>query len=87
MNYKKGKEEIKESIKKKAPIKDEKVFLEQFLKSNPEEWETYYWTAELYRAQHDKQNAIAFYNQALTKEINDSSEVYKIQKLIKECSK
>jgi hypothetical protein len=87
LNYKKGKEEIKESIKKKAPIKDEKVFLEQFLKSNPEEWETYYWTAELYRAQHDKQNAIAFYNQALTKEINDSSEVYKIQKLIKECSK
>ena len=87
LNYKKGKEEIKESIKKKAPIKDEKVFLEQFLKSNPEEWETYYWTAVLYRAQHDKQNAIAFYNQALTKEINDSSEVYKIQKLIKECSK
>lgn len=87
LNYKKGKEEIKASIKKKAPIADEKAFLNQFLKSNPEEWETYYWTAELYRAQHDKQNAVAFYNRALTKEINDSSEVYKIQKLIKECSK
>jgi len=87
LNYKRSKEEIKASIKKKTPIENEQAFIGQFLRSNPQEWETYYWTAELYRAQHDKERAIVFYDQALTKEINDSSEVYKIKKLIKECNK
>jgi hypothetical protein len=87
LTYKKDKEQIKASIKKKASIEDQSAFIGQFLRSNPEQWETYYWTAELYSAQHDKEKAAVFYNQALTKEINDSSEVYKIKKLIKECNK
>ena len=68
-------------------IENQKAFFGQFLSSNPESWETYYWTAELYRHLQDKEKAIVYYDQALTKEINDSSEVYKIRKLIKECSK
>ena len=87
LNFKKSKELMKESIKKRTMIENQKAFLGQFLRSNPESWETYYWTAELYRHLQDKEKAIVYYDQALTKEINDSSEVYKIRKLIKECSK
>jgi isopenicillin-N N-acyltransferase-like protein len=87
INFKKIKEQIKESIKKKVPIENQKVFIGQFLRSNPESWETYYWTAELYKNEHDNEKAAVFFNQALTKEINDSSEVYKIKKLIKECNR
>jgi isopenicillin-N N-acyltransferase-like protein len=87
LSFKKSKEEIKESIKKKTAINDEQDFVGQFLLSNPESWEAYYWTGELYRSQQEKQKAVVFYTQALNKEINDSSEVYKIKKLIKECNK
>lgn len=87
LTYKSSKEQIKAAIKKKAPIENESAFIGQFLRSNPEEWETYYWTGELYRAEQNKEKAEVFYHQALTKEINDSSEVYKIKKLIKECNK
>ena len=87
LTYKSSKEQIKAAIKKKTPIENESAFIGQFLRSNPEEWETYYWTGELYRAEQNKERAEVFYHQALTKEINDSSEVYKIKKLIKECNK
>jgi isopenicillin-N N-acyltransferase-like protein len=86
LKYKRSKEQIKEAIKKRSSIENESAFIGQFLRSNPEEWETYYWTGELYRSQHEKGKAVVFYNESLTKEINDSSEVYKIKKLIKECN-
>jgi hypothetical protein len=82
-----SKEEIKETAKRKGFIDNEKSFIAQFLKSNPESWETYYWAGTLYKARNDKQRALVFFNEALTKEINDSSEIYKLKKLIKECNK
>ena len=87
LNFKKSRDEIKATVKKKGYIDNEKSFLGQFLKSNPESWETYYWAGELYRSRNEKAKAVVFYSQALTKEINDSSEIYKLKKLIKDCNK
>ena len=87
LTFKKSKEQIKETAKRKGFIDNEKSFIAQFLKSNPESWETYYWAGTLYKARNDKERAVVFFNQALTKEINDSSEIYKLKKLIKECNK
>ncbi|MCW3127071.1 MAG: peptidase, partial [Bacteroidetes bacterium] len=84
--FKSAKEAAKDLIKSKAKTTDNSV-REALLRSNPNSWESYFWAAELSKSQGDKRGAAIFYDMALAHEINDSSEVYKIKKLIKECNK
>jgi hypothetical protein len=85
--FKASREEIKGIIKNHTVLDGEDAIRNKLLRSNPNSWETYYWAGELSRSQGKKQEAIVFYDQALAHEINDSAEVYKVKKLLKECNK
>ncbi|MBS1623828.1 MAG: hypothetical protein JST83_07405 [Bacteroidetes bacterium] len=80
--FKKAKEDIKEILKDQK--KDDGTVAPAMLRSNPNSWEAYYWVGELKRHEGQRSESNIFYEQALAREINDSSEVYKIRKLIKE---
>lgn len=85
--YKRDKEILKDAVRKKAVLENQLAFTGEFIKSNPEYWETYYWLGELYHAQKKNDKALVFYHEALTKEVNDKNEVMKLKKLIKSLSK
>lgn len=80
--FKAAKEDIKDILKDRK--KDDGTIAATMLRSNPNSWEAYYWIGELKRHEGQHAESNIFYQQALAHEINDSSEVYKIRKLIKE---
>jgi hypothetical protein len=85
LRYKELKEEVKQALKTKNPDLDNSK-ISELMRLNPENWESYYWAGQYYKAKHENQRAVVFFDQALTKEINDSAEIYKVKNLIKACN-
>ena len=86
LKFREMRQQLKDVIKTKGSIKED-IFIQAFQQSNPEFWETYFWIAEYYRSNGSKQNAINYYEKAMTKEVNAKSEIEKIKRLILECRK
>ena len=85
--FKKEKEEIKKLTKTaKAGDRMDNDIIDELTQSNPESWESSYLAGLYLKSLGKKENAIIFFNQSLSKEINDSSEIYKIKQEIKNCS-
>ena len=82
--YRKCKLEIKKAIEEKQPIENESAFEANMIKADPEYWETYYWLGRYFKSRRNKDKALAYFKAAISKEVNDKSEVADMQKQIKE---
>jgi len=83
LTYKKWREEIKVALKKDP--KTNNMDAKKIIEFNPNYWEAYFWAGSYYLHQGQKSEAERYFKQALTKEINDLSEVRKLNILINEC--
>jgi len=83
LTYKKWREEIKSALKKDP--KTNNLDAKKIIDYNANYWEAYFWAGSYYLHQGQKSLAEEYFKQALTKEINDLSEVRKLNKLINEC--
>jgi hypothetical protein len=83
LNFKQMKQTIKDAIDGKKPLENEPAFITTFKQTNPEFWETYFYIAEYFRSQNNKQQAVRLYETALSKEVNDTHERDKMITAIK----
>lgn len=82
--YRDCKSQIKSAIEKKEAIENERAFETSMTKADPEYWETYYWLGRYFKSRENKTKAIAYFKLALSKEVNDQSEVADMQKELKQ---
>jgi tetratricopeptide (TPR) repeat protein len=80
--YKKGETELNKIVSgkhaKEVPLKN----WEELISHNPEYWFPYYLTGQYYEQIGQKDKALPYLKQALSKEINDSVDIYDIKALI-----
>lgn len=79
--------ELRKHTAERKRITNEQSFVANFINTNPEFWETYFYVAEYFKATHQNSQAIEMYNKALSKEVNDTHEVDKMKAHIAELKK
>ncbi|MBK7148233.1 MAG: hypothetical protein IPH78_05260 [Bacteroidetes bacterium] len=85
--FKAIKKEIRQAVLQEKPLPQEQNLTANFIATNPEFWETYYWLAEYEQMRGRKSNAVALLKTALTKEVNDRHEVEKMEKQLQQWSR
>ena len=83
LHYKDCKAQIKIAIDKGNALQDEAGFENSMINADPQYWETYYWLGRYFKSRKNKDKAVAYFKMALSKEVNDKSEVDDMQKEIK----
>lgn len=80
--YKKCEEGIIKTLSEKPKVTDPAQNWDTMIRYNPEYWYPYYLVGQYYHSRQKDDRALSYYRQALTKEINDSVDVYQIKALI-----
>jgi tetratricopeptide (TPR) repeat protein len=79
--YKKHEESIIKSLNDKSKTEPAHDW-DTMIRSNPEYWYPYYLVGRYYQDRQMDDKALKYYHQALSKEINDSIDIYQIKALI-----
>ncbi|MFN8311158.1 MAG: C45 family peptidase, partial [Chitinophagales bacterium] len=87
LEFKERRAAIKLAIHNKKRLTNEQQILQRIVASNPEYFESYLWCGKYLQAFGRKEEAVKYYRQALTKEVNAKSEADQISHLIEVCSK
>ncbi len=87
LEFRNLKQKIKDAVHHHQTLGNEQATLQRFNHSNPQFWETPYWTGEYYYSQNKSDSAVYYFNIALTKEINDTHETDGIREKILELTK
>ncbi len=84
LNYRNSKAQIKKAIDEKQALENENAFEANMIKADPQYWETYYWLGRYFKSRKNNSKAIAYFKTALSKEVNDKSEVADMEKELKQ---
>ena len=80
--YKKGETDIVSTLNEKPNLAQPIHDWDTMIRSNHQYWYPYYLVGRYYQSRQMDDRALGYYQQALTKEINDSVDVYEIKKVI-----
>lgn len=78
-------EKINKATKAGEPLVNEKENIQSFISSNPEYYNTYVIAGRYYQQMNAFDDAMKYYNLALTKEVSSATEVDNIKEWIDEC--
>lgn len=84
LKWRELKQQIKKATHQHQILSNEKNALAEFIRFNPEFWETYQTLAEYYKSKKDNSRAVQYFELAMTKEVNDTHETDKMKKEVEE---
>jgi hypothetical protein len=84
LHYRDCKAEIKKAINEKEAIENESAFEAGMINADRQYWETYFWLGCYHKSRKNNAKAIAYFRIALSKEVNDQSEVADMEKELKQ---